>query len=168
MSKRVCGVRYVHLQRPGTQVGYQVLGILLGIQLAGKALARVARQVGRGGGTGAQVDLYSDGVDSRGADKGTGGADEAESLQESKGPRCTLCLETRKFTTATECGHLFCWSCIIEACNVKPECPMCRQRISRQNLVVLEAYRPATEDQQGEREGNDSDSSLETDSKRSE
>lgn len=26
--------------------------------------------------------------------------------------RCTLCLEERTSTCATECGHLFCWSCI--------------------------------------------------------
>jgi peroxin-10 len=25
---------------------------------------------------------------------------------------CTLCLEERKNTTSTECGHLFCWTCI--------------------------------------------------------
>lgn len=27
--------------------------------------------------------------------------------------RCTLCLEERTSTCATECGHLFCWSCIL-------------------------------------------------------
>ena len=25
---------------------------------------------------------------------------------------CTLCLEERTNTTSTECGHLFCWTCI--------------------------------------------------------
>ncbi|KAG9103848.1 peroxisome biogenesis factor 10 [Ceratobasidium sp. 370] len=28
------------------------------------------------------------------------------------GRRCTLCLEERTATAATECGHLFCWNCI--------------------------------------------------------
>jgi peroxin-10 len=26
---------------------------------------------------------------------------------------CTLCLEERTDSCATECGHLFCWSCIV-------------------------------------------------------
>lgn len=26
---------------------------------------------------------------------------------------CTLCLEERTDTCSTECGHLFCWSCIV-------------------------------------------------------
>jgi peroxin-10 len=26
---------------------------------------------------------------------------------------CTLCLEERTNSTSTECGHLFCWNCIV-------------------------------------------------------
>lgn len=29
------------------------------------------------------------------------------------GRNCTLCLEERTDTCSTECGHLFCWSCIV-------------------------------------------------------
>lgn len=29
------------------------------------------------------------------------------------GRSCTLCLEERTSSCVTECGHLFCWSCII-------------------------------------------------------
>jgi hypothetical protein len=29
------------------------------------------------------------------------------------GRRCALCLEERTASTVTECGHLFCWTCIV-------------------------------------------------------
>lgn len=35
------------------------------------------------------------------------------SAEERAARRCTLCLEERTSTCATDCGHLFCWSCIV-------------------------------------------------------
>ncbi len=37
----------------------------------------------------------------------------------SRSSRCVLCLEERRNTSSTPCGHLFCWECITEWCNTK-------------------------------------------------
>ncbi|KAI5897543.1 uncharacterized protein SCHCODRAFT_02609602 [Schizophyllum commune H4-8] len=50
---------------------------------------------------------------------------------------CTLCLEERVNSTVTECGHLFCWSCIVGWGREKNECPLCRQSLSLTKLLPV-------------------------------
>ncbi|KAH7340380.1 Pex12 amino terminal region-domain-containing protein [Rhizoctonia solani] len=53
------------------------------------------------------------------------------------GRRCALCLEERTATTSTECGHLFCWACIVGWGDEKAECPLCRQSLNTTRLLPV-------------------------------
>jgi len=50
---------------------------------------------------------------------------------------CTLCLEERTNSCVTECGHLFCWQCIVGWGREKAECPLCRQSLSLTKIVPI-------------------------------
>lgn len=50
---------------------------------------------------------------------------------------CTLCLEERTDSCSTECGHLFCWSCIVGWGREKAECPLCRQSLNLGRLLPI-------------------------------
>lgn len=53
------------------------------------------------------------------------------------GRSCTLCLEERTSSCATECGHLFCWNCIVGWGREKAECPLCRQSLTLTRLLPV-------------------------------
>ncbi|KAF8167855.1 Pex12 amino terminal region-domain-containing protein [Crassisporium funariophilum] len=50
---------------------------------------------------------------------------------------CTLCLEERTDSCATECGHMFCWNCIVGWGREKAECPLCRQSLILDRLLPI-------------------------------
>ena len=53
---------------------------------------------------------------------------------------CLLCLDIRKDTSVTICGHLFCWGCIIRYLQTNPNCPFCRQECHPQNVIFLQNF----------------------------
>ncbi|ABN65941.2 predicted protein [Scheffersomyces stipitis CBS 6054] len=50
---------------------------------------------------------------------------------------CMLCLSPMTNPAAANCGHMFCWDCIVGWIREHPECPLCRQSCLEQNLLPL-------------------------------
>ncbi|KAG8079769.1 hypothetical protein GUJ93_ZPchr0007g5902 [Zizania palustris] len=153
LPKRAAGIRYVFIGKPMNQrPRYQILGIFLLIQLCILGAERLRRsnlstiassinQISSGSypssrGRGVPI-LNEDGNIISDIRHGKT-IDQASGSEASSGKsKCTLCLGTRQNPTATTCGHVFCWSCIMEWCNEKPECPLCRTPITHSSLICI-------------------------------
>ncbi|KII86417.1 hypothetical protein PLICRDRAFT_177963 [Plicaturopsis crispa FD-325 SS-3] len=162
LSKRVLGIRHISSlpQDPHTRPpSYALLGILLGVRLIhrfiGLVRSRVAPELEKGKGhtLSSSHETYLDSqpvssflgpVDPEGAPAKPAEEDTRTALDIAvipaalrAGRNCTLCLEERTDSCATECGHLFCWSCIVGWGREKAECPLCRQSLSLTRLLPI-------------------------------
>jgi len=53
---------------------------------------------------------------------------------------CNICLDVAKDAVVSMCGHLFCWPCLHQWLETKPNrqvCPVCKAAISRDKVIPL-------------------------------
>jgi len=169
ISKRLFGLRYVFTKQitPDEQrVGYEVLGVLLVLQMAVQSALHIRETYLEASSTASRgveaavssslesssANIISD-MNARqlpeglSANTSTPILDHARyDLKESEvmawmpeghQRKCTLCLEPFRDPSVTTCGHVFCWTCVQDWVKEKAECPLCRQSVLAQKILPL-------------------------------
>ncbi|KAL1957084.1 hypothetical protein VTO42DRAFT_6342 [Malbranchea cinnamomea] len=157
ISKRFWGLRYVFTKRIGEseeRVGYEVLGVLLVLQIVVQGIVhakQVATAMQENGDeqetpkeektTLASVytppSIPSLPPDTPRYDLASADTTALTWIPAGQQRKCTLCLEPFKDPSVTTCGHVFCWTCIRDWVREKPECPLCRQEALRSKILPL-------------------------------
>ncbi|OOF93711.1 hypothetical protein ASPCADRAFT_150256 [Aspergillus carbonarius ITEM 5010] len=161
LSKRFWGLRYVFtkkLEESEQRVGYEVLGVLLVLQIAVQGILHVKKV-----GADLQQEDRDSGLEAGGAKQygdplipslehpsslpllpaSSAWYDFSEDshaipwIPTGQQRKCTLCLELFKDPSVTTCGHVFCWTCVRDWVREKPECPLCRQEVLLSKVLPL-------------------------------
>lgn len=69
-----------------------------------------------------------------------GGPHKRTNIIQNDGKNCLLCLDQRRNTSITPCGHLFCWDCIIKHLQKNQSCPFCRKICVAQSVIHLQNF----------------------------
>ncbi|XP_053662992.1 peroxisome biogenesis factor 10 [Anopheles marshallii] len=129
ISKRLTGINYVlirnWLKEDHSVYGYRVLGYVTLTQLV-LALAARYRQY--------RSEPTTKSIPARAT---SGKRSSSASL---RARNCALCMDTTQDISVTQCGHLFCWHCILNWLDKRQICPICRETVKKTRVVRLQNF----------------------------
>uniref|UniRef100_A0A8D8BRJ4 RING-type E3 ubiquitin transferase n=1 Tax=Culex pipiens TaxID=7175 RepID=A0A8D8BRJ4_CULPI len=134
ISKRLTGINYVlirnWLKENHSIYGFRILGVVTLLQLVLSLIVKMVEQRKKSKANAANAAVK------RAAPPASGG-DKPNCCSERK---CALCMEQAVDLSATQCGHLFCWVCILNWLDERQICPICREAIKKSRVVRLQNY----------------------------
>ena len=66
--------------------------------------------------------------------------EETKKEEDNRAFECNICLDTASDAVISMCGHLFCWPCLHQWLETRPQrqiCPVCKAGIGRDKVVPL-------------------------------
>ncbi|XP_041770517.1 peroxisome biogenesis factor 10 [Anopheles merus] len=132
ISKRLTGINYVlirnWLKEDHSVYGYKVLGYVTLTQLVLALAARYQQYRSQP----SQAKVVAPSVRSADSSRTASGT--------LPGRNCALCMDTAQAITVTQCGHLFCWQCILHWLDQRQVCPICRESVKKTRVVRLQNF----------------------------
>lgn len=133
ISKRLTGINYIlirnWLKENHSIYGFRILGVVTLLQLLLSLVAKWSEQRKKARSSSA-----------RGATPSQQTVAVSGSVNVSGSSKCSLCMELAVDLSATQCGHLFCWVCVLNWLDERPICPICRESIKKSRVIRLQNF----------------------------
>ncbi|XP_058445178.1 peroxisome biogenesis factor 10 [Malaya genurostris] len=139
ISKRLVGINYIlirnWLKENHSIYGFRILGVVTLVQLVLSIIVKWVEQRRKlknaraTAGSAASVKRVSS----------TTTTTEPDAVRSSE-RKCALCMEPAMDVSTTQCGHLFCWVCILNWLDEREICPICREAIKKSRVVKLQNF----------------------------
>lgn len=138
ISKRLTGINYIlirnWLKENHSIYGFRILGVVTLLQLL---LSLIVKWIEKSKKARVSNSAISD---TSTAQRTSSQPTTSGSTSVSKSNKCALCMELAVDLSATQCGHLFCWVCILNWLDERQICPICRESIKKSRVIRLQNF----------------------------
>lgn len=135
LSNRFLQIGYHFKGQPSVHgIDYSKVGLLMVVQMTIESIQYVW------GVTSKYIKMRKEEITTQQRANNTVNHSQLTEVEDSEASKCQLCFDTLKDASATPCGHIFCWECIVKGLFIKQECPNCRKPCRVNEIIHLRNY----------------------------